>query len=102
MTDIVKDTIAGPGATAGKAVGTSAVQFGHAAELSSGVTIKAAAGNSGIIYVGYHAGVTAGGTAATDGFELSAGESQPFPVTHLDKLWVIADGVSQKFYWTAN
>lgn len=102
MTDIVKDTVLSRGATAGKAVGTSAVQFGHTAELSSGVTIKAAAGNSGIIYVGYNAGVTAGDTADTDGFELSAGESQPFPVTHLDKLWVIADGAAQKFYWAAN
>lgn len=102
MVDIYRDTIDGPGAVGGKAVGTSAVQFGHTVQLFSGVTIKAAANNSGQIYVGYNAAVTAGTSDDTDGFELSAGESYPFPVTHLTKLWVIADSASQKFYWTSN
>ncbi len=101
MVDILKDTIEQPGRTGSKAVGTSVVQFGHTQELFSGVTIKAASTNSDKIYVGYVADVTADSAEATDGFELSAGESQGFPVLSLDKIFVVAGAAAQKFFWTA-
>ena len=60
--------------------------------ITSGVTVKALAGNAGIVYVG------AEGVAAAAGFELSAKESVFIEVADIASVWVDAaqadDGVS--------
>ncbi len=101
MTDIIRDTIDGPARTGSKVVGTSSVQFGDEGDLFTGVTIKADAGNAGIVYVGFNAGVTAGTVAASDGFPLAAGEDAHLSVTNMQKIFVIASQATQKFFWIA-
>ncbi len=60
--------------------------------ITSGVTVKALAGNTGIVYVG------AEGVAAATGFELSAKESVFIEVSDIASVWIDAattdDGVS--------
>jgi len=67
-------------------------------ECQRGVVVKAAAGNSGKVYVG-NSDVTADSAAATDGFELSAGEAVTLEVDNVNKIWVIGSAVSQKVFW---
>ena len=66
-----------------------------------GVTVKADITNTGIIYVG-NSDVTAGSTAATDGFPLSAGETLTLEVNNPNLLYAIASANNQKIYWVAN
>lgn len=66
-----------------------------------GVTLKADITNTGIIYVG-NSDVTAGTTAATDGFPLSAGETLTLEVNNPNLLYAIASANNQKIYWVAN
>ena len=66
-----------------------------------GVTVKADITNTGIIYVG-NSDVTAGTTAATDGFPLSAGETLTLEVNNPNLLYAIASANNQKIYWVAN
>ena len=66
-----------------------------------GVTLKADITNTGIIYVG-NSDVTASGTAATDGFPLSAGETLTLEVNNPNLLYAIASTTNQKIYWVAN
>lgn len=65
-----------------------------------GVTLKADITNTGIIYVG-NSDVTAGGTAATDGFPLSAGETLTLEVTNSNIPYAIASANNQKIFWVA-
>lgn len=66
-----------------------------------GVTVKADITNTGIIYVG-NSDVTAGSTAATDGFPLSAGETLTLEVNNPNLLYAIASANNQKIFWVAN
>lgn len=65
-----------------------------------GVTVVADVANSGIVYVG-NFGVTAGTTAATDGFPLGAGESLTIEVNNPNLIYVIASVNNQVVYWAA-
>ena len=73
------------------AAGTAQV-IGASATLVSGVTVKALAGNTGIVYVGNSA------VAAANGFELSAGEAVFIETDDVANIWVDAatndDGIS--------
>jgi hypothetical protein len=63
-----------------------------------GVLVKAAAGNSGKVYVG-KSDATNDSADATDGFELSAGESVVIEVDKPNKVYVIGSAASQKVFW---
>ena len=63
-----------------------------------GVWVKAAAGNGGIVYVG-NSDVTNGSVNATDGYELSAGNSILVPVSNVNSVYVIGSDVGQKVFW---
>ena len=63
-----------------------------------GVTLKADITNTGIIYIG-NSDVTAGTTAATDGFPLSAGETLTLEVNNANIPYAIASANNQKIYW---
>lgn len=78
-------------------VGATAVQLSTTSKPAGiGVLIKAGANNSGFIYVGEAATVTALGTDAdTDGFELDAGESVLIPVDDANKIYVIGSDADQ-------
>jgi len=65
-----------------------------------GVTLKADITNTGIIYVG-NSDVTAGTTAGTDGFPLSAGETLTIEVTNANIPYAIASVANQIIYWVA-
>lgn len=65
-----------------------------------GVTVKAATGNTGTVYIGL-SDVTAGTTAATDGFPLEPGESITLPVNNPNLLYAIASANNQKVFWSA-
>ena len=66
--------------------------------VARGVQIKAAVGNSGLVYVG-NADVTAGSADATDGFELSPGDGLFVPAYDLSRVWFIGDSPGQKIFW---
>lgn len=84
--------------------GTATVLAATAPATVRGTQVKAADGNSGKVYVGYSNAVTAGGTDATDGMELGAG--QAFFV-HREKaasaaaIWVIGSASGQVVYYDA-
>lgn len=63
-----------------------------------GITLKADITNTGIIYIG-NSDVTAGTTAATDGFPLSAGETLTLEVNNSNIPYAIASANNQKLYW---
>lgn len=65
-----------------------------------GVTIKSDIANTGIVYIG-NSDVTAGTTAATDGFPLSPGESLTLEVTNSNIPYAIASANNQVVYWAA-
>lgn len=67
---------------------------------TKGVTVIADSTNTGIIYVG-NSDVTAGTTAATDGFPIQAGESVTLEVNNPNLLYVIASVNNQIVYWVA-
>lgn len=78
----------------GSTVGTSAQAAGMDFHATKSVTIKANAGNTGKVYVGHDANVT-----AATGFQLAAGESVEIAVDTLAKVFVIADAASQGYSW---
>ncbi len=84
------------------AIGATALALvGTATPVNSGVTIKAAAGNAGIVYVGSST-ITANTTDATDGFQLSAGEAVTLPrdfATDAANIYVIASTTSQVVFF---
>lgn len=78
--------------------GTSATQITNTPfACKRGVGLKAAAANTGTIYVG-PAGVTAGGTAATDGWPLAAGEEIFLPLDDPRILYAIASAANQQLF----
>lgn len=82
-----------------KSIGTSADQIiATSTPCKMGVIVKSADANTGIVYVGTSSGVTAGGTAATDGFELGAGQSLTVPIDDANKVYIIASAASQNVY----
>lgn len=62
---------------------------------SIGILIKASSTNTGVIYVG-DSTVTAGTTDATDGFELTAGESLMVEGRDASEIYVIASVNNQR------
>lgn len=66
-----------------------------------GVTLKAAATNTGTLYIGDSSSVTAGTTGSTDGFPLEPGESVTLPVNNPNLLYAIASVANQKIFWVA-
>ncbi len=76
--------------------------------LSYGVSVKAAAANSAPVHVGLSSAVTANAAAATDGYELSAGEELFLPLAsfatgaaNLTAVYVIAASSTQKVFFVA-
>jgi hypothetical protein len=65
-----------------------------------GVTVKSAADNTDTVYIG-NSDVTAGTTAATDGFPLEPGESITLPVNNPNLLYAISASANQKVFWSA-
>jgi len=65
-----------------------------------GVTVKASASNSGIVYVG-NSDVTKGTTNSTDGYELSAGNSIFIEVNNVNKVYIIGTDVNHRVSWIA-
>jgi len=82
-------------------ISTSAVQI-TATDIKCvfGVLVKAAAANTGIVYVGT-SGVTAGSADATDGVELSAGDAVLIEVDNANKVYAIGSAAGQKVFWAA-
>lgn len=84
-------------------VGTTAVQLiSTATPISYNVTIKAAAANTGKVYVGTSSAVTADGADGTDGIELSAGEAITLPkafASDASSIYLIASASSQKVFF---
>ena len=80
-------------------VDTSAEQLTTTSiQTTKGVLVKAANGNTGIIYVG-NSDVTAATVDATDGMEVGAGESVMVPVDNANKVYVIASVNNQRVFW---
>ena len=65
-----------------------------------GVTVKSAVDNTDTVYIG-NSDVTAGTTAATDGFPLEPGESITLPVNNSNLLYAIGATANQKVFWSA-
>lgn len=65
-----------------------------------GVTVKSAVDNTDTVYIG-NSDVTAGTTAATDGFPLEPGESITLPVNNSNLLYAIGAAANQKVFWSA-
>ena len=85
--------------TFGVAVGVSAVRLSAASvSCTRGVYVKAAPGNTGVVYIGAQSGVTAGTTDATDGYPLSAGHEVYIPINDVNKVWAIGSAASQKVF----
>lgn len=76
---------------------TTAAVLGASTSASIGITVKAADDNTDAVYIG-NSDVTAGGTAATDGYPLLAGDSHFFPVNNLNLLYGISASGTQKVY----
>jgi len=70
--------------------------IGASTPLVSGVTVKAAADNTGIIYVGNSA------VAAANGFRLAAGESQFIEIANLASVYVDASVDAQSVTYIAS
>ncbi len=76
-------------------VGTTAVQVRtDSVRTRHGVVLRAAPSNSGIVYVGFVAGVT-----VDNGFPLLAGESLSLEVADLNQVYVIASVAAQSVRW---
>jgi hypothetical protein len=98
----VQNSVAGSFTTGSTSVGASAVEVTSSnIALYRGITIKAAAGNTGTIYVGPSSSVTAATNASTDGFELAAGDSITIPINNANVPYAIASAASQKVFWVA-
>lgn len=70
-------------------IGATALQLTTSTAVADkGVLIKASAANGGIVYVG-KSDVTAGGTEATNGYPLAAGEEVVIPCDTPSKIYVI-------------
>ena len=72
------------------------VTLGSSSTFVIGVTVKALAGNGGLIYVGLE------GVAAGTGFELSAGEQIFIPITNRATVWVDTSNSGDKVSYLGN
>lgn len=80
-------------------IGTSAAQvIAAATQAYKGINVKAGQSNAGTIYVG-KSDVTAGGTAATDGYPLAAGEELFVPTDNPSTVYAIASQASQDLFF---
>jgi len=87
--------------TGGSTVGAAAAQLSATSvPCTGGVQIRAADANSGQVFVGTTAGVTADQTA-TGGYPLDAGESVFVPINDLAKVWLIATAAGQGYNFLA-
>lgn len=83
-------------------VGGTAVQMTtNTIKTTTGVIIKAATTNTGIVYVGDDSAVTANAVDGTDGFPLTAGESITLPILDASTIYLIASAAGQKVFWVA-
>jgi len=83
-------------------VGTTAVPLVTAVRpLTRGLQLRAAATNTGTVYVGASSAVTADAADATDGFPLAAGEGLLVKVDDASKVYLIASAASQKVFYLA-
>jgi hypothetical protein len=99
LTSINKDSVS----TGSKnSIGSTAVQLYPASqELRVGVTVKASSVNAGRLYVSTSPNVTQNTNPATDGFELSAGESLTLSVNNINLVYLVASQSGQKAFWYA-
>jgi hypothetical protein len=84
-------------------IGATALQLVAASlPIQVGIEIRADAANgAAFIYVG-NSDVTAGGTDATDGFKLAAGERLFLAVDDVFKVWVIGSTTGLAVSWIAS
>lgn len=92
-------------------IGASAVQLiSTATPFAVGLVVKAAAANTGKVYVAPSSAVTANSADATDGYELSAGETLFISPGEMKSLslaadaslvYVIGSTTGQKVFWKA-
>jgi hypothetical protein len=91
VTDIIQPTTIFSGKKLVASAGTDEV-LAASQVLRSGVTVKALAGNSGIVYIGPE------GVSSSTGLELSAKESAFIECSNLSAIWIDAasssDGVT--------
>lgn len=81
-------------------IGLSVVRLVDASiKTKRGVLIKAAADNSGKVYIGISTSVTADSNDQTDGFELSAGDSLEVEINDVRSIHVIASAEGQTVFW---
>ncbi|MHB1033226.1 MAG: hypothetical protein ACYC35_23935 [Pirellulales bacterium] len=99
MTRIGDETVHGFDHGRKSAIGTTAVPLvATSSRAAKGVQIKAAAANSGTVYVG-QSDVTADAADATDGFPLAAGEALFLPVDDPSKVYLVASTAGQKVFF---
>jgi len=83
-------------------VGAAAVQLSATSRaLEQGVLVRASNSNTNTIYLGASNAVTADTNAATDGYELGAGEAVEVEASDLDEIWLISDAAAQKVFYIA-
>lgn len=97
----VKQSSGGQNQHGSKTVGSAAELMTEAQQnqLIKGVLVKAAAANTGTVYIG-SANVTADGGDTNTGFPLAASESLFIPTEDLN-LWIIGSAAGQKVFWLA-
>mgnify|MGYP001586299131 CR=1 FL=1 len=84
-------------------IGVTAVQMlATDTKIQKGVVVKADNNNSGIVYVGKSASVTAGSADATDGFPLYPGDSVKLDVGNLNLVYLIGSAAGQKVFFIAD
>jgi hypothetical protein len=80
-------------------IDTAAEQItGTSYPATVGVLFRADADNSGVIYLG-NSDVTAGTTASTDGFPLSAGDGVFLQISNANLVYGIGSAVNQKIFF---
>ena len=99
MTSITDDN-AGGFVTGRRTAGTSAAQLSQTSRaLTRGVEIYADAANTGVVYIGNAATVTADANDDTDGRPIPAGKSRFFVIDDLAKLYHKGSAAGQKFWF---
>ena len=68
---------------------------------TTAVLVRADAENSGVVYLGDSASVTAGTLGSTDGLPLSAGDAISIPVTNANLIYAIGSAANQKLFFLA-
>jgi len=101
--DVVKETIGSQwdhGRTViSSSTATALLSSNPSSKVQKGLVVKASPSNTGIIYVG-KSDVTAGGTAATDGFPLSAGDPPMFiPIENVAGVYALAAVNNESLFW---